>query len=656
MDNIPEALRQRNRWVLFDEQKAPVQPNGYYARSTQPTTWTTFDQAVAALKVFRQYGGLTQFKGVGLVVVADDDLVGIDLDKIDLEGRGERAAEIQKRFSQTYQERSPSGRGVRIWVQGRLPWSGAKNDKHGIEVYQDKRYLTVTGDRINEADVVHDQEAIDWLVSTYFAGHKEVKPGERREYNTEIGEALADEIRDHLRKRPGTTCGRDASGACLKVVSDVVHGFALDAEDALPFLLEWGERADQQDEYGHYSPWTEKEIAHKITSALRKGPDREPGWLIPVWWYSHQHEDEIAAMVKPWTGPTTTNKPVNDSFDPDKYKTTKPETKRRRKMTAADIENMPDPEWLVRRHLTAKSLTVLAGPPGSCKSFWSLHLALAVATGNTFLGQFRVRPGSVAYVYSEGESGLKYRLRAWKQFHKTEIPGTFGVYPYRYDLLNRDEAIGIIEQMAEDYGGMPELVIIDTLARNYGSGDENSTKDMNAFVASVDMIRATGAAVLLIHHTGKDASRGERGSSVLRAAVDNLILTERVENQMYLTCEKMKDGSPFSRYVLDLVPQVVGVDQDGEEIDSIALNYAGAFTDQKQTKERLECEEWVAKLPAGTVTVKDGERAWNVARSTAQTRLDKLASEGFLSKVDGSRYPQTPAKYMPKSDAGGSVA
>ena len=55
------------------------------------------------------------------------------------------------------------------------------------------------------------------------------------------------------------------------------------------------------------------------------------------------------------------------------------------------------------------------------------------------------------------------------------------------------------------------LIVVDTLARSMGAGDENTAKDIAMFIRNCDLLRqSTGAHVMLIHHTGKDEGRGAR--------------------------------------------------------------------------------------------------------------------------------------------------
>src|SRR5438034_1345408 len=88
-------------------------------------------------------------------------------------------------------------------------------------------------------------------------------------------------------------------------------------------------------------------------------------------------------------------------------------------------------------------------------------------------------------------------------------------------------------------GALGLLVGVDTLARCFVGGEENSAKDMGLFVAGLDRLRAaTGAAVLVVHHTGRESGR-ERGSTALSGAVDTLMVIERhpKDGSRWLKCK-----------------------------------------------------------------------------------------------------------------------
>ena len=81
--------------------------------------------------------------------------------------------------------------------------------------------------------------------------------------------------------------------------------------------------------------------------------------------------------------------------------------------------------------------------------------------------------------------------------------------------------MSVIAEEAAAKGLPMRWVIIDTLARAMAGMEENSAKDMGAAIAGMETISsALDCAVTVIHHSGKDTSRGERGSNSLRGAAE----------------------------------------------------------------------------------------------------------------------------------------
>jgi hypothetical protein len=121
------------------------------------------------------------------------------------------------------------------------------------------------------------------------------------------------------------------------------------------------------------------------------------------------------------------------------------------------------------------------------------------------------------------------------------------------DMLTSTEVDELITAI-RDVSPNPTLIVLDTLARNFGGGDENSTKDMNAFVAGCDRLRESfpNVTVLVVHHAGKAQRSGDRGSTALRGAVDTRIELTRNEkktgqktHRLSLTCRAQKDAPEF---------------------------------------------------------------------------------------------------------------
>lgn len=214
-----------------------------------------------------------------------------------------------------------------------------------------------------------------------------------------------------------------------------------------------------------------------------------------------------------------------------------------------DLLLLPDPAWLVEGILVKSSLAVLFGPPGIGKSFTALDLALSVATGRPFLGHAAIR-GRSLYVAAEGTAGLKKRVLAWKEQSQVNAVPDFLLLGHAVDCLQDTQVTKLIRSV----DAPPALVVVDTLARSMHDGDENSAKDMGAFVHAMERIqRELGATVLVVHHPGKSGG-SERGSSALRAAADTMLALGSNKGVLRLTCDKQKDCSPFEPIRLRLVP------------------------------------------------------------------------------------------------------
>ena len=216
-------------------------------------------------------------------------------------------------------------------------------------------------------------------------------------------------------------------------------------------------------------------------------------------------------------------------------------------LTTADLDAMPDPEWLIEDWLVANTLCVVYGKWASYKSFLALHAALCLATGTPFFGQ-PVHQCDTLYIAGEGAGGLKLRVAAWKQHHSIIEPiNGFRVVPLAVNLMDKAEAERLILTVAEaeKAGGFnPRVVIVDTLHRAMPGADENAAKDIGVAIANGNLIqrRLDGATLIPVHHSGKDPERGMRGSTGLPGAADTSIRVTRDDGRATVLLEKQKDA------------------------------------------------------------------------------------------------------------------
>lgn len=233
-----------------------------------------------------------------------------------------------------------------------------------------------------------------------------------------------------------------------------------------------------------------------------------------------------------------------------------------------------EPEFIIHDLIETDALALAFGSPGSGKSFFALDIACCVATGHEFHGR-GVRPGPVIYIAGEGHNGIRRRLTAWEMHNGQSIDDAPLYLSARAISMTDKEAtaetLKAIEEIAEQCSD-PLLIIVDTLARNFGAGDENSTKDMNTFVSAVDDLRREfGATALIVHHTGHDARSRGRGSSVLKAALDTEFSCEKNESLVTIETTKMKDAVEPEPLHFKLTEVQVAIATSGDPITSAVL-------------------------------------------------------------------------------------
>jgi hypothetical protein len=244
--------------------------------------------------------------------------------------------------------------------------------------------------------------------------------------------------------------------------------------------------------------------------------------------------------------------------------------------------------WVVRGRLELDSLALVFGDPGVGKSFFAIELAYCIACGLDWHGQ-RVTPGPVFYIAGEGGNGLARRLRALEITHGRDVADSpLFISTTAVSLTDPESAerlLSVVTQMIAEHG-KPILIVIDTVARNFGPGDENSTKDMTAFVAAKDLLREqTGACILCVHHSGHGDKLRARGSIALKGALDWEYGLTAQQGVVVLNNTKAKDAEPPPPLAFRLSSIDLGiVDDEGEPVTSAVLVPALYLAPAKQGK------------------------------------------------------------------------
>jgi hypothetical protein len=214
-------------------------------------------------------------------------------------------------------------------------------------------------------------------------------------------------------------------------------------------------------------------------------------------------------------------------------------------------------------------------------------MAAMVASGQAWLGHEVHQQGGVLYVAGEGHGGIGTRIAGLrKDYGFNDIP--VGVIRSQVNLRSSEaDFTDLLLAIAESEIEKPRLIIIDTLARAFAGGNENASEDMGAFIAQCGRLQAaTQAALLVVHHSGKDASLGLRGHSSFLGAVDTQIEITRHQEQLsgQLKLTKQKDGKDGIEvyFALETValesPQGLGF-EDNESSTLVVKTFTGELPD-----------------------------------------------------------------------------
>ncbi len=507
----------------------------------------TFEDALAASQ---ELG----FTGVGFAPRVEFNITILDFDHT-------LSEDVQSILSGTYVEYSPSDTGLHAFVIGNLGnhKSGMKDNPFGFETFASKGYVTFTGRPTETTDITDSCDSITTpsaeLITLYNARFGNVKSETFSPIKSIVGlsqtqvalclSAIPADIDYDNWLKVGMALHHETQGAA--------HGFAL-----------WDSWSAQCP--GKYN--TIRFNQHKWESFGRYTDTPVTGYSLVN--LANQYGANIDLSVAP-----------DEDFEaiPDDILPVQTYFK-----VVSDLEfcrNITPVSWLIKGVLPKSTVGVIYGESGSGKSFLVLDMCAAIVRNIPWNG-FKTRGAGrrVLYVIAEGVNGFPHRLEAYR-IKEGLVGKDIGIDIVQDTMLNLTKH-GNAARLVNDFKilGQYDLIVIDTLAQVTPGINESSSEDMGLALDHCKKIsRASGAMILIVHHSGKDASKGMRGHSSVLGASDAIFEVTRFGEDRAFKIIKLKEGKEGEEFGFKLQTKVIGYApiEEGEDepdvIESCVVEY-----------------------------------------------------------------------------------
>ena len=640
----PTALRELPGWLLWRYETHPGEAkprkvphyvgggrrHGKQGGPEDRAKLTTFGVA-------REAAARQGYDGVGLAMLPDWGVTGLDFDYC-VDASGNIPAEVMAIVGRTYCEYSPSHNGVRAFVVGNLgdhkSLKDATND-WGLEVFSSKGFLTFTGNALPICEMLdyvdHIAPADDGVKALCAARFGATRTGDTgaldfmETFEPPMG--LRDEdIRELLSDLDAST-GRDD---WIKIGMAIHHetggegfdiwdewssdGYTYPGTEALQ--SQW-DSFDRRDATGRQI--TMRSVK-KMSNIVRIAQGLQPRSFDLI--SRAAEEARIEAEGRP--------------TDPDTFISTADYVGKYRIYGADEFTQRPPIRWMIKGVLPRDGeLIVIYGAPGSGKSLCALDLTMALVRGEPWRG-LKVNKARVVYVAAEGAEGVAQRLKAYSQHHGVKLGGLpIGIVADAPNLMVEEDATELVKSIINAGGG--DVIVCDTWAQVTPGANENSGEDMGLALKHCRAIRqATGAIVILIAHTGKDASRGIRGWSGLNGAANTTLEVIRDDDSeaRMLKITKQKDGrDDLTPWGFKLQDVLIGIDEDGDEINSpVVIETNTLVTPKSEKTKKSEEDVWTRNVLDYIATLEP-----HVGGMELLTLLDNVMD--FMPKDTAARLP-----------------
>jgi hypothetical protein len=643
---VPQSLKNLRRWCRWTRQTKPGT-----TRSTKVPDQSTLD--LTACRTWDRIADLpiTSDEGPGLVMTGTPKiehrrLIAIDLDAC-FDGRvvSSWALEIVTGMA-SYTEISPSGRGLRIFVRLDSEWPKDARLKSKVAapapVGVDKApevqvfgsgpagYVTITGNPLPGYEIPVAIASADGMAALLRhlgtkdeAGAVDLPPGTGP--RPQLDELTGAVVATHhglalVEGRWKDTGAKSASEAYFVLATKAYAEARGHADVVVDWLLgntAWGAgRIDDSADPGKYTrrSWVERDVARIAT--------RSAAATAAAAFHALTEEEEVGVQNPPVHPPTLST----------------PSTL----LTGhADFVGAANKQaWLVKGLVPRTGIVQFFGDPGSGKTPCAMSLAMHVAAGRpTWWGHKIARTGKVVYLIGEDAQGLRWRALAEQKrlgISTEELEGKVFWSTMPGQLTDAEDAKKWLAAIREAVGDDIALLVVDTQSRNFGAGDENSTQDMAQFVHHLaEFARVLGCCVLPVHHTGHSNKDRGRGSMVMLGALDGCYRVTNEEGRVKVVGVKCKNWATPEPLVGALDVQVLGHDEDGDPITSVALDTDPPPVEEVEIEATIpdDLAEVLRAVESGADGLEEIADLAGVSKTSCHRKLAELVATGMVEKT-----------------------
>jgi hypothetical protein len=561
---VPEPLRELPAWLMwrFEQFVGEAKPRKipFWADGTRRHGQQGSPQDRARLTTFvaaRDAAVRAGFDGVGFAPLKEFGYVFLDFDNC-VDAGGHTNAEVEQIVTRTYAEYSPSGKGIRAALKGDLGnhKSASTPDQYGFETFSSSGFVTFTGNVLPVCEVMgYENHIADVDLNTISLCERRFGASSSATFDPDDFMAGREPVLGLTIARMEEVVGQldPSMGREPWVrVGMALHHETEGGDDGFEIWDDWSMDGDTY-------PGTE--ALRYLWESFKPSPGRRQVTMASV----------IKMAKEAGYRPTeaASRQQVLAKAEAIMAELPQKSVGRFGPVPIYDLTLREPMSWMIKGFLPKAELGILFGASGSGKTFVALDIAFSIARGVAWRNRRTVR-GRVVVIAAEGGAGLGKRGEAYAMHHGFELESMqdLHVITAAPNFLDDDDISQVIAEI-KNLGGV-DLVVIDTLAQVTPGANENTSEDMGKALRNINLLHdATGAMNLVVHHAGKDLSKGSRGWSGLKAAADVQIEVIRHENgDREIVVEKMKDGEDGIRFGFKLEVVEVGIDYDGDVITS----------------------------------------------------------------------------------------